>query len=128
MTWVFEAVSTRWFLQLGGTQEAVPGSPNGSLVSAGGVSVQDVKKVEQMDWAELRTTPTANYCIACGLVAKAVMKEAVRKKGHQKLMCQSYSNVTNMLYKRVSMADLGFRDLENIAGSIVCAVLQLKFM
>lgn len=56
------------------------------------------------------------------------MKEAVRKKGHQKLMCQSYSNVTNMLYKRVSMADLGFRDLEKIAGSIVCAVLQLKFM
>jgi len=65
VTWVFEAVSTRWFLQHGGqevpaaqgtpqalvetaldgTQEAVPGSPNGSLVSAGGVSVQDVKKV-----------------------------------------------------------------------------------
>ena len=97
---------------LDGTQEAAPSSPALSLASAGGVSVRDAKQVENMDWAELRTTPTMPYCNSCGLVPKTVMKEAVRKKGHQKLMCQSCSNVSNMLYKRVSMADIGFRDLE----------------
>jgi len=89
----------------------VPPSPQGSQAS--GVLVHANKAVEAMGWRDLGTTPTVPYCNSCGeVVNQSVMTEAVRKKGHQKLMCQACRSVTNMLYKRVNMSDLNFRDLD----------------
>ena len=90
----------------------VPPSPVSSQAS--GVLVQATKPVEALDWMDLATNPMVPYCNSCGqVVNQSVMTEAVRKKGHQKLMCQSCRSVTNMLYKRVNMSDLNFRDLDD---------------
>ena len=90
----------------------VPPSPVSSQAS--GVLVQATKPVEALDWRDLATNPMVPYCNSCGqVVNQSVMTEAVRRKGHQKLMRQSCRSVTNMLYKRVNMSDLNFRDLDD---------------
>lgn len=93
--------------------QAVPATPDSAVDDAKLVAQQGA--VEAMGWKELdlQSSGTTAYCTSCGLVAQetTLVKEAVRRKGHQRLRCVNCQCVTNMLYKRMDMAAIGFRDM-----------------
>ena len=95
------------------SQQTVPASPAQS--GAEDTQLAQPQGVEGMGWKELdlQSSGTTAYCTSCGLVAQetTLVKEAVRRKGHQRLRCVHCQCVTNMLYKRMDMAAIGFKDM-----------------
>ena len=66
--------------------------------------------VEQFDWKQLKVGPK-NYCANCKRPVDAEPTFVVRKKGHQRMACKMCHNVTSMLYKKMDMKAVGFKDL-----------------
>lgn len=92
-------------------QAESPSTPGG----ASAVPELALACVEGMSWKELQETadPTS-YCTSCGQVCTetVLVSEKIRKKGHQRLRCTSCHRITTMLYKRVDMQQLQFKDLD----------------
>ena len=73
--------------------------------------------VEQFDWKQLKVGPK-NYCANCKRPVDAEPTFVVRKKGHQRMACKMCHNVTSMLYKKMDMKAVGFKDLSQVPCSM----------
>ena len=87
-------------------EEAAPSAPS----AASGLAGQEPMPVEQFDWSTLKKLP-ANYCGSCRMPVEADPTKRVTKKGHATLSCKTCHNVTSMLYKRINMQTVGFKDI-----------------
>ncbi len=97
----------------GESLQTVPASPGNSSCPEKNEAM--LACVEGMSWDELQATadPTS-YCTSCGSVCTetVLVAKKIRKKGHQRLRCVNCQRITTMLYKRVDMQALGFKDLD----------------
>eukprot|EP00435_Cladocopium_sp_Y103_P006679 s2438_g2.t1 len=95
------------------TQEAEKSAPEAvqsARSEASGSADQEPLPVEQFDWSTLKKLP-ANYCSSCRQPVEADPTKRVTKKGHAALSCKRCHNVTTMLYKRINMQSVGFKDI-----------------
>jgi len=106
-------------------QAESPSTPGGSSA----VPELALACVEGMSWKELQETadPTS-YCTSCGQVCTetVLVSEKIRMKGHQRLRCTSCQRITTMLYKRVDMQQLGFKDLDPEQARHFCFFFKSK--
>ena len=76
----------------------------------GSASASDPKAVEAFNWQQLSILPKS-YCANCKRAMDPAVSKVVRKKGHQGFTCRACHNLTTMLYRRVDMSKVGFKDL-----------------
>ena len=73
-------------------------------------SVSEAKSVESFNWQQLQILPKS-YCANCKQAVDPEVSKVIKKKGHQGFTCRACHNLTTMLYRRVDMNKVGFKDL-----------------